>query len=140
MLLKTGRVSEVGTEDISVRGAFGVWEQLAPTWDLVGGHKHYSVERESKPVPVWETKYTPLDDTEYTDRYRALLADRYKDNKKLWDKMLFEYKDRELILGCFCAKGKFCHRYLAAEFISRIATDLGISVILGGEINYDSFR
>lgn len=71
--------------------------QLAPTWELL---KDYKEGR--------------CDEDDYTIRYLEQLADAKLDPYDVIDNMA----DGSILL-CYEGPGKFCHRYIAAEWIER---------------------
>jgi uncharacterized protein YeaO (DUF488 family) len=87
---------------------------FAPTWNMVMGVKNKTMTEE-----------------EYSSRYINLMTESYKNNSKRWHDLLTKDK---LILGCFCPKGTFCHRYQLAHIILAHCSHLGIEVQYCGEI------
>lgn len=106
----------------SAKTKFG--KKLAPTHALYRGHKFYNGDMRFK-------NYEPLSDEQYTERYYALLRPRYGANKELFHDAL---RQEKLILCCYCAKGKFCHRHLAVDILSIIAQSQNIPIQICGEI------
>jgi hypothetical protein len=83
---------------------------LAPTWDIVMGHKSGQ-----------------MSDEEYTQRYLHMLNVSMQNNPDLWVALL---RRRKVVLICFCGTAKcFCHRYALALFLEK----LGAKYV--GEIN-----
>lgn len=117
--ISTGRIGESGL-DITVKSATGDGRCLAPTWDMVWGHKRGT-----------------LSDQEYTEKYLTLLRQRYRDDPEPFIRLV---KRKELKILCYCAKvtreGEpvFCHRHLAADVLAKIAIHHGITVSREPEI------
>jgi uncharacterized protein YeaO (DUF488 family) len=85
-------------------------------------------------MPKWEIvmehKKGKISDEQYTKEYLNILRYRYKMNKTAFLDLLKRY---EITLLCYCAKGKFCHRHIAAEILKKIADAHGIECELCGE-------
>jgi uncharacterized protein YeaO (DUF488 family) len=93
---------------------------LAPTWDLVQGHKK---------------GYRSDDD--YRQQYLELLNARYSDKGKWYHNVINNLlrDNTRIVLKCYCGEGKFCHRHLAAEWLQGIGKEIGVEVIIGDEIS-----
>ena len=96
---------------------------LAPTKQMVYGHKRGQGDERFN-------AYAPLTDAEYIEQYKSLLRTRYARNKQLFLDIL---QRDEVTLLCFCGKGKFCHRHLAADILKQIADAHHIECELCGE-------
>jgi hypothetical protein len=72
---------------------------LMPAWDIVLGHKNGTVS-----------------DAEYVEVYLKILLASLQSRKSEWLAML---KQNEIVLTCFCTRGKFCHRCIAALFLEK---------------------
>lgn len=115
--IQTGRVwtEEVGLIDTTVKSAStDEGRILAPTWDMVNGHKSGEI--------TWE---------EYTTQYTDLLRGRYRSHPDLFMSIL---KRDRVVIGCYCNAGEPCHRHLAVDILKKIATAKGILVVDAGEI------
>ncbi len=110
--------------DITVKNAKGIGETLAPTWALVGGHKH------------WQG-YTALTDQQYTEIYLDLLSSRYRANEQAFVELI---QRPQLILLCYCRPGVFCHRHIALDILEKIAHAKGLPFTRGGELPIHSNR
>jgi len=121
MIVKTGRVGDEGL-DITIKSAQGFGKQLAPTWELVGGHKRWAAEQAGQSPPAWTLRYEAIDDAEYTQRYLELLRARYRVNRDEWHEFVRAHE--EVTLLCYCAHGKFCHRDIAADVLEKVARAL----------------
>ena len=121
---------------------------LAPTWEMVGGLKHWFYKCELERLTwannkdsaegfkvyqrllKWQSnpQVTPQ---QYIDQYLTLLRFRYACNPKPF----IEIASMESVtMVCYCAGGmlQYCHRALAIEPISKVAEHLHrIPVILG---------
>jgi len=121
---------------------------LAPTWEMVGGIKHWFYRNEEERLTwanltdtaeyskvlerlnKWKSN-RPITAQEYTDQYLTLLRFRYARNPKPF----IEIASMESVtMVCYCAGGmlQYCHRALAIEPVSKVAEHLHrIPVILG---------
>jgi uncharacterized protein YeaO (DUF488 family) len=89
-------------------------KEFAPTWDIVMGHKNGKIT-----------------DEEYTKKYYELMKISWKNNKDKWLEIL--HRD-EVVLGCYCKSGNFCHRYLLVDIFKKICENLEIPFEYCGEI------
>ncbi len=105
-----GRLPEDGI-DITVKSAKGVGVLLAPTWEMVLGHKAGKGDKR------WPDAI-PLTDEEYTTQYYALLDKRMEDatNRR---RLAQIFSESAVTLLCYCPAGDFCHRHLAAHWLMR---------------------
>src|SRR5215475_2584125 len=113
----TSRIGYQGSSglDSRVKSAEGIGKILAPTWALVGGHKH------------WQGK-TPLTDEQYTDQYLDLLRTRYRANEQAFIDII---QREHVVLLCYCRSGIFCHRHLALGVLEKIAHAKGLPFTRG---------
>lgn len=72
---------------------------FAPNWDIVNGHKKQKIT-----------------DEQYTAQYLEILLASLMGQKQKWLAVL---KQKEVVLTCFCGRGKFCHRYVLAKFLEK---------------------
>src|SRR4030042_3508322 len=86
---------------------------FAPTWDIVRAWKAGEIS--------WET---------YSQHYRELMLRSYKRNQRAWHELLDK---GVLTLLCYCRAGDHCHRYLLAEFLSKLGEKIGVGVTIQGE-------
>ena len=120
----TARVGYAGGDrlDISVAGASrpdnGLGAILAPSWDL-----------------VWGIKRGEIGEQEYEGRYLAMLRKRYRQDPCGWDVLLDKLaRQGSVTLCCYCPKGAFCHRVIAAEKVLKpLLLSRGFEVVLKGE-------
>ncbi len=85
-------------------------EFFVPTWELVGGYKHYSMPND----PRWY-QYQAVTKEEYRKRYLILLQKRFL-NISWWLSSLESEKLYALV--CFCkSSAPFCHRHSVAEYL-----------------------
>jgi uncharacterized protein YeaO (DUF488 family) len=70
---------------------------FAPTWDIVQAWKAGEIS--------WDT---------YSQRYRELMLNSYKRNKRALHEIL---EKGVLTLLCYCRAGDHCHRYLLLTFL-----------------------
>lgn len=130
LVISTGNIRLRGTNvlDITVKSSGdSLGAILAPTWDMVGGHK-----RQNNPDDERWQNYEPLTDEAYTEAYYALLRKRYKENREAFMKII---ELEQVTLTCYCSGEGFCHRHLASEVISKIAESLGYQVAELGEVD-----
>lgn len=120
-LIYTSRVGYKGPGalDITVKSASDAGRILAPTWALVGGHKHWA-------------GYAPLTDDQYTALYLDILRGRYRENEQAFIELICR---AETVLLCYCPAGVFCHRHLAVKVLKKIATAKGLTLFCGGELS-----
>ncbi|MCC7447111.1 MAG: hypothetical protein IT324_06830 [Anaerolineae bacterium] len=105
-----------------MKTATGLGQLLAPTWNLVGGYKHWH-------------GYTPLTDQQYTTLYLDLLRTRYRANEQAFIDLI---QCPTLVLLCYCQAGVFCHRHLAVDVLGKIATAKGLPLTRGCELSTSS--
>ncbi len=88
---------------------------FAPTWEIVQAWKAGEI--------TWDT---------YTQRYRKLMLNSYKQNQRAWGEIL---EKGILTLLCYCRadNDKHCHRYLLADFLTKVGETIGVTVINEGE-------
>lgn len=91
--------SDIVIIDTTVKSGYS---QLAPTWDMVTGIKQGRITEE---------KYTRL--------YYRILDYSRRVNPNFWDSLL---RIEKVAIGCYCSRGKFCHRHLLAEYLGRLTT------------------
>jgi hypothetical protein len=99
------RYSGADRLDITVKGGTPPGSVLAPTWDMV---KEY--------------KAGTMDQWDYTIKYFSLIVQRMHTGKDelryLLDNIVTNHQ--QLTLVCFCPKGQFCHRILAARMLENM--------------------
>lgn len=120
LLLKTGRVGyqAQGREialDTTVKSSKGIGRAFAPTWAMVKASKSGEIN--------WAT---------YTERYLKLLRERYQDDRASFQAAI---RAEDLVLLCYCAADKNCHRHLLKEVLMKVAACEGIEVEDGGEVS-----
>jgi len=115
MNIYTGRIGGRYSDalDITVKSAAGDAKALAPTWDLVMGHKQKRIS-----------------DEQYVQGYLTLLRKRYKQDSGPFLRIL---QRESVTLCCYCKAGAFCHRTIAADVLAKIAAAHDISVRCMGE-------
>lgn len=86
---------------------------FAPTWDIVKAWKAGKI--------TWEN---------YSQCYRELMLRSYKRNQRAWQEIL---EKGVLTLLCYCRADDHCHRFLLADFLSKLVEKSGINVINEGE-------
>ncbi len=128
-VLYTSRIAYRGADqlDTTVKTGAGFGKLLAPTWDLVGGVKHYETQGRD---PRW-LRYTPLTQEQYIDGYYDLLRARYKVDVRPFIELI---QRKRLVICCYCAADTFCHRHLAVGILVKIAAAHGLPCERGGEL------
>ena len=86
--------------DITVKGKDPLGKYFAPTWDI-----------------VMDLKNKIINEEEYTIQYHKQMVNSYKKHKDKWEELLIKDK---VVLICFCGVGKFCHRYILAEYLVKL--------------------
>ncbi len=81
--------------DITIKSATGWARELAPTWEMVSGHK-----------------FGTMSDREYINLYNKILEEA--DKNGIFDKL---YESEESTLLCYCPSGKFCHTHLVIDYV-----------------------
>ena len=89
--------------DITVKGQDPTGKIFAPTWKMVMGSKKGKISFD-----------------EYREMYRKRMRESYQQHKKIWQDILTR---KEVTLVCFCKSGTFCHRYLLAEYLSKLGAE-----------------
>lgn len=128
LTIHTARITYAGTNklNITVKSATEQGRIFAPTWELVGGHKHFHNPDDSR----WQN-YPALSDEQYTQKYYELIRNRYHQDPTPFIELV---KSKSLVLCCYCAKDTFCHRHLAADILLKIAQSQNITATVKGEI------
>ena len=108
--------------DITVKSAAGIGRLMAPDWDAVLAFKAGRSD--------WE---------QYSQRYHALLRERYASRARLFHALLDELAAARhcLVLTCYCNVGpdaRHCHRFLMADILAKIARRRGFETRLCGEL------
>src|SRR5262249_29208133 len=109
---------------ITVKSANGIGTLLAPTWALVGGHKHWH-------------GYSALTDAQYIEKYLDLLRSRYRANEQAFIELI---QHPQLVLLCYGRSGVFCHRNIALDVLEKIANAKGLPLTRGGELPITNSR
>ncbi len=89
--------------DITVKGKDSTGKIFAPTWKMIMGSKEGKIS--------WD---------DYKGLYKDLMRKSYRLHKEIWDKLL---KRDEVTLVCFCKSSTSCHRYLLAEYLSKLGAE-----------------
>lgn len=92
--------SENDRLDITAKGKNPIGKIFAPTWKMVMGSKEGKI--------FWDR---------YKEMYKDLMRKSYQQNKEIWREVLSR---DEVTLVCFCKSGAKCHRYLLAEYYSKL--------------------
>ncbi|MBZ0280739.1 MAG: hypothetical protein K8L97_08350 [Anaerolineae bacterium] len=119
----TGRIDYRGHAqqtvlNTTIKSGSGLGKVFAPTWDMVIASKRGEID--------WQT---------YTERYQALMRDRYRQNQAAFLEAL---SCDELIVCCYCkdthATTQHCHRYLLVDILEKVAQHHGINFERIGEV------
>jgi uncharacterized protein YeaO (DUF488 family) len=90
---------DVPVIDVTVKSAEGKARLVAPTWDMVRGHKSGKI-----------------DDETYTKLYMEILE---QNEQRILDAFAFySTLTQKLALACYCRPGAFCHRVLLANWLA----------------------
>lgn len=89
--------------DITIKGKDPIGRFFAPTWKMVMASKEKKLS--------WD---------EYKSMYRALMQKSYLDNRNIWEEIL---RRDEVTIVCFCRAGDNCHRFLLADYFSKLGAD-----------------
>lgn len=124
----TGRIGEGGSSEVNTTYKSAdtvIGKLLAPSKQIVLGHKHYSGDKRFR-------SYPKVSDEAYRRRYLEGLRMNFAAHQDMFRELL----ERDtLTLTCYCAKHKsFCHRYILARYVlPRCARYFGIDYIYRGE-------
>lgn len=95
-----------------------VKQYLAPTWGMLERYRSGGT------------------DEEYTVEYLKRLTDNKEIIVKMFSGFIHKFAIRDIILGCYCRSGKFCHRHLLQRFLLENVP----FVEPGGELQSSSFE
>lgn len=87
---------------------------LAPTWEMVMGHKRGE-----------------LSDEAYTRMFLEMMDESLDTKKENWEWLV---ELGTVALGCYCAKDAFCHRQLLVSILEKYCRDRGIEFEYKGEL------
>lgn len=101
-----------------------------PVFDITlkSGDKRFAPDSDL----LYKYKAGNLSEHDYTARYIELMDQRWTDDAHLLDDIT---KHEKLCLMCYCGPGKFCHRHLLVEWLSK-----RIRVSYQGEIRKDGLE
>ena len=105
MKLYTAQYRYAGDDrlDITVKGKDPIGKNFAPTWKMVMGSKEGGISRD-----------------EYQRMCRELMRNSYRQHRDTWEEIL---NREEVTFVCFCKSESFCHRYLLAEYFSKLGAE-----------------
>ena len=84
---------------------------------------------------VWGHKYYGMSDSEYRSQYVQQMNQSYFQNRQAWEEFLMFHRDGRIALACYCNKdAEFCHRFLLAPMLMKLAQHHHIPVAYYGEI------
>lgn len=95
-----------------------VKQYLAPTWGMLERYRSGGT------------------DEEYTVEYLKRLTDNKEIIVRMFSGFIHKFAIREIIIGCYCRSGKFCHRHLLQRFLLENVP----FVEPGGELQSSSFE
>ena len=118
LVIKTAQLNyqQRGSEVVlntTIGSGEGIGKVFAPTWEMVKGSKAGRIS--------WE---------EYTRQYIELMRKRWLENREAFERAVLQKK---LVLTCYCAHRKNCHRHLLKDILIKVAASMGISATDGGE-------
>lgn len=94
--------------------------RLAPTWDMLKAYKSSKMTKSAEEI--------------YTEDYIEKLSKLHRDSPEVLHGLLAR---EHLVLACYCPPNTFCHRHLLKDILIKIADQIGVEVIDGGEITKD---
>ena len=94
-------------------------KRLAPTWDMVMGHKEGKVS-----------------DEEYTNRYEEIIKKSQEEHPEFWKELC---RKEKIIIACYCKAGVFCHRHLLTKYIKEYCKENRIVFSYVGEYGDEDF-
>jgi uncharacterized protein (DUF3820 family) len=89
--------------DVTVKGKDPVGRIFTPTWKMVMGSKEGKIS--------WD---------EYRKMYREIMQDSYRQHRDTWNSIL---NRDEVTLVCFCKADSTCHRYLLADYFTKLGAE-----------------
>ena len=106
------KASNIGVPflDITVKSGD---KQFAPEWGFLMEYKNNQ------------------DEKAYTEKFIPLMRNNFNNNRQYWLDLLS--KD-SLAIGCYCSKGKFCHRILLVDIFQKICEYYQIEFEYIGEL------
>jgi|GEM_PF-2975237 len=124
----TGRIGEGGETEVNTtltRASTVIGKVLAPTQELVYGHKAYMGDTRFK-------DFTPINHDQYRERYLELVRGRFLSNEAHFRALL---ERDEITITCFCGKDKaYCHRHIIVkDILPGCAKHFGIAYRYAGE-------
>lgn len=85
-------------------------------------------------APEWDflMKYKQDQDEEaYIEKFIPLMRESYRHNTEEW----LEYLNQEaIVIACYCAAGKFCHRHLLVDIFQKVCEHHDIPFEYRGEL------
>ncbi len=100
--------------DVTIKsGDEALKHMVAPTWELLRARKDYDKHLEAGDL---DTLHVVMDDTCYSSEYLLSLS-RITTEFDAFIRSLIKDGYTDLVLGCYCGAGKFCHRYLLQCYI-----------------------
>lgn len=87
---------------------------FAPTWEIVGA-----------------VKAGEITEQQYTEQYLLLMRESFRRQPEQWQ-ALEGYPS--IAVACYCKPGKFCHRHLLADMLTKYFTSRNIPVEFRGEL------
>jgi len=85
--------------------------------------------------PTWEDLYEyrrgQIGMLEYSRRYHEKMMHSLQTDRSLWDQFL---NKKDIVLGCYCPAGNFCHRYLFTNLLVSYLQQNGRTVEYKGEL------
>lgn len=109
MIVQTAQLRYTGPDRLDITRKTGGPDGLpfAPSWDLLAPR----VQGRRAGVV-----YTADDDEAYRQRYLEEMRTSYRTNREAWHALLARER---VVLVCYCAEGKFCHRRVLVEDVLR---------------------
>lgn len=108
-----------GLEVVDITVKSGI-QAFAPTWEM-----------------VWDWKNGQLTKDEHTQLYLDILRGTWKTHWSDWEYLIHA---NQIALGCYCRPGKFCHRHILADTLSKVREKYSIESKNYGEIDIRQSR
>jgi uncharacterized protein YeaO (DUF488 family) len=108
---RLAKAKQIRITDTTVTSGLGF---LAPSWEMVLGHKNGGMSCE-----------------QYTKLYDECIQRSQTHHPEQWGDLL---KPETLCLACYCRAGFFCHRLLLAKHLQAYAEKQGVFCTLAGEL------
>lgn len=93
---------------------------FSPSWDFLMEYKNSNKDEGAQQV--------------YTARYVEKMKQSIKDNPTRWREVMNLAVSGDLVIGCYCAGGKFCHRLILKDILITLARNNNLTIEYAGEV------